>query len=331
VFVFLLAHRLGRRWACIYNTVKGHRCGHLVIVKTLSHVIPVPMERPKFCTYGKVRSDHDEKDELVKRLTMLRTLLISLLFLSQNAFAQECTADGLCDTHERCPVWKNEGECVRNRSYMDEHCPAQCVGNNVVLKKGECDDIHERCSVWAAAGDCMANSEDMEKYCKKACDLCDAKPEKGKATVKQSTEHLSIVCKDEEVEETCAALAELGECESNKGFMIAKCAKSCGVCNDEQGLERSVLEQLELLGIDPDILDQVVEKSATFGLRQVVMGIEVVDVINKIEETITYMNNEKTRQLPTYILNNWCVHFGLKQWFSHFRLTRSNLRSVFQP
>jgi hypothetical protein len=29
--------------------------------------------------------------------------------------AQECAKDGVCDTHERCAVWKAEGECYRNK------------------------------------------------------------------------------------------------------------------------------------------------------------------------------------------------------------------------
>jgi hypothetical protein len=233
---------------------------------------------------------------------MLKTLLISLFLLSELAFAQDCTADGLCDTHERCPVWKNEGECVRNRSYMDEHCPAQCIGNNVVLTKNECDDLHERCSVWAAAGECVANPDDMEKYCKKACNLCDTIPQKENAAVKQSTENQAVACNDEEDAEKCAFWAKHGECESNKGFMLARCAKSCGVCNDKQKAERSVLE---LFGVDSDVMDQVVEKSATFGVRQEVMGDRIVDILRKIEETMLYMNNEKTLQLPKNVLNNW--------------------------
>ena len=40
---------------------------------------------------------------------------------------QECSSDGgLCDTHERCPVWKDEGECQKSKAYMTKYCPVSC-------------------------------------------------------------------------------------------------------------------------------------------------------------------------------------------------------------
>jgi hypothetical protein len=38
------------------------------------------------------------------------------LFLALAA-AQDCTSDGLRDKHERCRVWKDEGECYKNEVY----------------------------------------------------------------------------------------------------------------------------------------------------------------------------------------------------------------------
>ena len=87
------------------------------------------------------------------------TVVISSRLLLE-VTAQECTSDGSCDKHERCPVWASEGECLRSKAYMAEHCPASCkeqgnVGSNKqkrVLGPDDCDDLHERCSLWAAAG-----------------------------------------------------------------------------------------------------------------------------------------------------------------------------------
>jgi hypothetical protein len=44
----------------------------------------------------------------------LYALAASLLLFQQRVTAQECAADGTCDKHERCPVWREEGECYRN-------------------------------------------------------------------------------------------------------------------------------------------------------------------------------------------------------------------------
>ena len=35
-------------------------------------------------------------------------LLIAVMLWLTVASAQECTKDGLCDTHERCPIWANQ-------------------------------------------------------------------------------------------------------------------------------------------------------------------------------------------------------------------------------
>lgn len=60
--------------------------------------------------------------------TVSVTLLLFLSFL-QVSLGQECTADGnLCDTHERCQAWQEEGECIRASAYMNKVCPASCSG-----------------------------------------------------------------------------------------------------------------------------------------------------------------------------------------------------------
>lgn len=51
-------------------------------------------------------------------------LLISIACTMTNG--QDCAANGVCDTHARCPVWKEEGECTMSASYMKKHCPVSC-------------------------------------------------------------------------------------------------------------------------------------------------------------------------------------------------------------
>lgn len=55
-----------------------------------------------------------------------RSLWTLLLILPLYVWAQECATDGTCDKHERCPVWKEEGEClrskVRTKSQLIWHC-----------------------------------------------------------------------------------------------------------------------------------------------------------------------------------------------------------------
>ena len=88
------------------------------------------------------------------KLYILFFYLVS--WLSSIATAQDCTTDGLCDTHERCPVWAAEGECFRATAYMEQHCPASCKEAELTRQRGlgpdECGDLHERCSIWATAG-----------------------------------------------------------------------------------------------------------------------------------------------------------------------------------
>lgn len=44
------------------------------------------------------------------------TRVVSLLLVvTAKATGQKCASDGTCDTHERCPVWKEEGECENSK------------------------------------------------------------------------------------------------------------------------------------------------------------------------------------------------------------------------
>jgi ShK domain-like len=125
--------------------------------------------------------------------------------------AQECSSKNpnACDAHERCGIWRAEGECQLNKRYMREVCPASCeaelVGGaggggagagtskikaaaaaqmnkkkkTVIKKRKEaaeaelpCEDQHERCHIWARVGECSENRSTMRKYCPKSCGFC---------------------------------------------------------------------------------------------------------------------------------------------------------------
>lgn len=136
-------------------------------------------------------------------------LVLSLLSLCIHTQAQECTVDGECDTHERCSVWKEEGECLRNAAYMAEFCPASCV--DVELSTGgECKDLHPRCTVWADLGECEDNESEMNRFCPEACEVC---PEDLAAAGSEEDE----LCVDNHV--SCEYWTGLGECKSNKRWV----------------------------------------------------------------------------------------------------------------
>lgn len=96
------------------------------------------------------------------------TAALATSLLLPVASAQACTKDGACDKHERCPVWAGEGECLRSKAYMSEHCPASCQAPDATdrpqraLKPDECGDLHERCALWAQSGACLST---VLEYC----------------------------------------------------------------------------------------------------------------------------------------------------------------------
>jgi ShK domain-like len=129
--------------------------------------------------------------------------LVMMILLANLAFvsAQECSSANpeVCDQHERCGVWRAEGECQLNKRYMREVCPASCESELVTggasstkfktaaavqmnkkkktVKKKEdaslpCEDQHERCHIWARVGECSENKSTMRKYCPKSCGFC---------------------------------------------------------------------------------------------------------------------------------------------------------------
>ena len=53
-------------------------------------------------------------------------LVLFLLSAENKVSCQECNNYGVCDTHERCPIWKEAGECRLSKSYMEKYCPGSC-------------------------------------------------------------------------------------------------------------------------------------------------------------------------------------------------------------
>lgn len=139
-------------------------------------------------------------------------LLALFLCLAPLCRTQECTADGtLCDKHEKCSVWAQDGECIRNTQYMKTHCPAACTS----LKEVVCEDVHPHCSQWAELGECEENAAEMHKYCQEACGVCDV----------SEAETDDADCKNEH--NLCSFWAENGECESNPTYVRKMCDDCC--------------------------------------------------------------------------------------------------------
>lgn len=111
------------------------------------------------------------------------TSLLLMVAGRHGVLGQACDAKtGKCDTHQRCPVWADEGECNASRSYMLEHCPGSCAEKDMTKKKEKrraqlqaevaCEDKHDRCSVWASVGECESNPEKMHEQCPFSCGIC---------------------------------------------------------------------------------------------------------------------------------------------------------------
>jgi hypothetical protein len=120
--------------------------------------------------------------------------------------------EGACrDTHDSCPGWSREGECVKNPGHALKACPKSCkVGK---CATGKCVDHNETaCAIWALDDECLKNTGMMNAECPMSCGVC------------------SMVCQDKE--EGCLSWAVEGQCESNAEGMLTLCPAACGVCHD---------------------------------------------------------------------------------------------------
>lgn len=217
-------------------------------------------------------------------------IVLFLLVLIATAVAQECDQEGNCDKHERCPIWKEEGECNNNKDYMRKHCPVTCgvKPSPSDTKEEPCKDRHERCTVWKDLGECETNKANMHKYCPVACGICSGDSDTDFGG-----------CQD--TNERCSYWAKQGECSANSRYMEKNCPKSCGVC------DRAVQQQRELQGDAAEIL----KESEKYGDVQTADGDTAQDIIDRVKETIAYMNSDQVMNLPAKIRDNCKVRPSL--------------------
>lgn len=252
-------------------------------------------------------------------------LLINISY-ETGVFGQECTTDGnKCDTHEKCAEWRGDGECVKNRSYMLNHCPASCEAEDAATNFKEydnngyiCKDRHEKCPIWAEQGDCEDDSFDMGRFCPESCGKCDDALDDGIAGNTETFDDEADNSDDEFVEnddyETdeeneeeeddeedddddackddhkhCKFWADSGECDANPRYMKVSCKKSCNVCTVDS--EMSQYSNLK-------------DATKVFGKRQIIEHEKSEEVAALIQEVIHYMEDPKTQQLPEKVLRN---------------------------
>ena len=210
--------------------------------------------------------------------------------------AQECNArTGACDTHERCPVWAEEGECETSARYMKEHCPGSCTSSSAGIAQHQasrrqeqqdesesCEDQIDRCPVWAEVGECDANPDDMQKYCPRSCGLCDEDDD---------DEQVSS-CVDQH--DKCPTWAERGECTKNPRYMHEHCAFSCDTCPEED-VGVAVAKKKEAVSKKDAATD--VQATKAFGQVQKAEGEQKAATLARMQSTVQYMKSEQVQKL----------------------------------
>jgi prolyl 4-hydroxylase len=181
--------------------------------------------------------------------------LIMMIATASYTGAQECTADGRCDTHERCPVWREEGECHKTADYMHQYCPASCgtaAVDAILAPNG--DDIDN--AEMDAADDDDADEEngiEEEGWSEVVAASREfgveqqVKGEQAAATVAWIEATIVYMRSDlvtnmmapppgvephcRNRDELCSFWAVIGECDSNPTYMQAHCSPSCRSCH----------------------------------------------------------------------------------------------------
>ena len=198
-----------------------------------------------------------------------------MLLFSGYSIGQECTADGkLCDTHERCAAWKEEGQCMKNARYMKEHCPASCSDVQQPSKNAVCQDYHLSCPVWASTGECEENVANMEKYCPKSCGVCE-----------EAQDAIDDLCVDSN--DKCSFWASKGECGANPNYMHTNCAKSCGTC--KKVVKSEAPREVKVVVSEDD--KALLTEAEQFGERQKVNGDDAAKVMETVRDSVAYMKN----------------------------------------
>ena len=120
------------------------------------------------------------------------------LLLLQKVTSQECAANGMCDDHERCLTWSQEGECYRSPTYMKRVCPVSCMDMERAPLLNECKDVHESCHTWSQEAECETNAN-VKKFCPLSCGRCEKKETRNKGKTSNPS------CKDDH--ENCSGWA----------------------------------------------------------------------------------------------------------------------------
>ena len=231
------------------------------------------------------------------RIGILRVLVVvGLGLLARSVNGQACSADGTkCDSHERCPHWKEQGECVRERDYMTKYCPVSCteVSLNVEEERNlreNCEDALIRCPIWAELGECDKNNE-MRTYCAKSCGTC------------HMTADVDGLCRDKH--EHCRFWASTGECSTNPIYMAKDCAQSCGTCKKagtflfpDEREEKNDASQHNLgeTGSD-DWIQKALNATRAFGEIQVAKGSDERFTLDVVLKSIEYMATDEVQSL----------------------------------
>lgn len=221
-----------------------------------------------------------------------------LLLIIQEGSSQECSSNGECDNHERCPTWKEEGECYRSSSYMKSNCAASCFDMKAP-PWNECIDVHENCAIWFQDAECETNNA-LKRYCKLSCGTCeysgkkdsirkDGRQERRKTLAGTNTEQKDL-CKNNH--ESCSGWASMGECENNPVYMLSNCKESCGLC-----------KKVESIKVDD--ISRILKRTAKFGTIQAVEGNKKEMTLDNVKAMLDYMEkSEEYLSLPSKIQNN---------------------------
>eukprot|EP00536_Pseudo-nitzschia_multiseries_P018229 jgi/Psemu1/228196/e_gw1.2278.9.1 len=230
----------------------------------------------------------------MKALTLLR-VLATLFVVVPTVTSQECGADGSCDGHERCPTWRDEGECYRSPVYMKNVCSVSCKNINLApdRKKG-CKDVHKNCPVWEELGECETNTW-VKKYCPLSCGRCKLKDAVDSTKVK-------TLCADHN--KNCGVWADAGECDANPGYMLDACRKACGVC--ENTATKPIRRKIENV-VDESklpVVKDLLRSTGKLGTVQTAEGSNLESVLETIQKMMDYFESDDYTSLPIEVKAN---------------------------
>mmetsp|Transcript_19033 Transcript_19033/g.39883 ORF Transcript_19033/g.39883 Transcript_19033/m.39883 type:complete len:542 (-) Transcript_19033:463-2088(-) len=221
----------------------------------------------------------------MKTVAVLKGLLT--LLVVQKVSCQECAANGVCDSHKRCSIWKDEGECYRSLSYMKRVCPVSCRNIEKAPRRNECKDIHENCVTWVETDECETNSA-VVKYCPLSCQKC-----KMKTAANNNGERMA--CKDGH--QNCQGWADMGECDNNPVYMLENCRKACDVC---EITVTSGIQNNTKTGVN-----DLVQASTKFGVVQsVAEGNHKQATLDTMQKMMDYLDSNEYTSLPSKIKKN---------------------------